>query len=176
MGGDIVSASADRSHICGSGVLGGRAGMPLTAKQLAGLLTRLANEPDAWSPRLLLPESGQKWWTRLASDPCVDVWFLSWLPGHSTDLHDHGGSAAACTVVHGELTEVRIAPNSACVRIPPHGGVNDHSRCQRDSRRVRDGSAAGGEHPCVFTAPGADDLLRDRSAWATQGEVDGRDG
>lgn len=38
----------------------------------------------------------------------VDRWLLSWLPGHNTDLHDHGNSAAAFTVVRGSLSEVRI--------------------------------------------------------------------
>jgi quercetin dioxygenase-like cupin family protein len=38
----------------------------------------------------------------------VDVWLLSWLPGHFTDLHDHGESAAAFTVVSGLLTERRL--------------------------------------------------------------------
>jgi quercetin dioxygenase-like cupin family protein len=32
---------------------------------------------------------------------------LTWLPGQATDLHDHGDSAAAFTVVRGRLEEVR---------------------------------------------------------------------
>jgi hypothetical protein len=68
----------------------------LTIEQLSGLVTRIAGEPNTWLPLLRMPEGRrQRWWTRLSSDPCVDVWLLAWLPGEATDLHDHGASAAA---------------------------------------------------------------------------------
>jgi len=93
-----------------------------TAQDLAELVTGLAERPDGWRSRLRLPESGGRWWTRLTSDPCVDVWLLSWLPGQATDLHDHGGSSAAFTVVRGELTEVRLARNGGAISIPRRPG------------------------------------------------------
>jgi quercetin dioxygenase-like cupin family protein len=34
-----------------------------------------------------------------------EVWLMSWLPGQSTDLHDHGSASGAFTVVSGVLTE-----------------------------------------------------------------------
>ncbi|WNV89969.1 cysteine dioxygenase family protein [Umezawaea sp. Da 62-37] len=34
-----------------------------------------------------------------------EVWLMGWLPGQSTDLHDHGGSTGAFTLVSGSLTE-----------------------------------------------------------------------
>jgi quercetin dioxygenase-like cupin family protein len=34
-----------------------------------------------------------------------EVWLMSWLPGQSTDLHDHGTATGAFTVVSGVLTE-----------------------------------------------------------------------
>lgn len=34
-----------------------------------------------------------------------EVWLMSWLPGQSTDLHDHGRTTGAFTVVSGLLTE-----------------------------------------------------------------------
>lgn len=103
---------------------GGRAVEALTIEQLSDLVGRIADRPDVWLPMLRLPESGQRWWTRLSSDLRVDVWLLSWLPGHATDLHDHGVSAAAFTVVRGELTEVRVTPNGPCARVPrPRGSM-----------------------------------------------------
>ncbi|MGQ0837518.1 cysteine dioxygenase [Actinokineospora sp.] len=38
----------------------------------------------------------------------LEVWLMSWLPGQSTDLHDHAQAAGAFTVVCGTLTE-RVA-------------------------------------------------------------------
>ncbi|MEU5696565.1 cysteine dioxygenase family protein [Actinosynnema sp. NPDC020468] len=35
-----------------------------------------------------------------------EIWLMSWLPGQSTDLHDHGRTTGAFTVVSGALTEV----------------------------------------------------------------------
>jgi quercetin dioxygenase-like cupin family protein len=34
-----------------------------------------------------------------------EVWLMSWLPGQSTDLHDHGSATGAFTIVSGVLTE-----------------------------------------------------------------------
>jgi mannose-6-phosphate isomerase-like protein (cupin superfamily) len=74
---------------------------------LAALVHTVAADEGVWLPRLVLPSRAERRWTRLSSDGEVDVWLLSWLPGHSTDLHDHGASAAAFTVVRGSLTELR---------------------------------------------------------------------
>ena len=44
----------------------------------------------------LLPTGGppaeDRWFTRLHGDDELDVWLISWVPGHTTELHDHGGS------------------------------------------------------------------------------------
>ena len=59
----------------------------------------------------LLPEGGvpgwQRWFTRIHGDDELDVWLISWVPGHPTELHDHGGSLGALTVVSGSLNEFR---------------------------------------------------------------------
>lgn len=51
----------------------------------------------------------QRWHQRIYRDPRVDVWLISWLPSQGTQLHDHGGSAGAFTVVTGELAEATYA-------------------------------------------------------------------
>ena len=79
----------------------------MSATELAALVRAVAADEQLWLPRLALPAAGERWWTRLVGDPSVDVWLLSWAPGHSTDLHDHGFSAAAFGVVRGRLTELR---------------------------------------------------------------------
>jgi hypothetical protein len=59
----------------------------------------------------LLPEGGvptdERWFTRLHGDDELDVWLISWVPGHSTELHDHCGSLGALTLLTGSLDEFR---------------------------------------------------------------------
>ena len=59
----------------------------------------------------LLPVGGipynERWFARLHSDDELDVWLISWVPGRSTALHDHGGSLGALTVLSGALRETR---------------------------------------------------------------------
>nr|WP_082951946.1 cysteine dioxygenase family protein [Mycobacterium kubicae] len=59
----------------------------------------------------LLPPGGvpetQRWFTRIHGDDELDIWLISWVPGHSTELHDHGGSIGALTVLSGSLNEYR---------------------------------------------------------------------
>jgi Cysteine dioxygenase type I len=59
----------------------------------------------------LLPTGGvpdaERWFTRIYGDGEVDIWLISWVPGHATELHDHGGSLGALTVLSGSLNEFR---------------------------------------------------------------------
>jgi Cysteine dioxygenase type I len=59
----------------------------------------------------LLPAAGvpsdRRWFTRLHTDDELDVWLISWVPGHTTELHDHGGSLGALTLLGGALHEFR---------------------------------------------------------------------
>jgi predicted metal-dependent enzyme (double-stranded beta helix superfamily) len=79
----------------------------LSLADLTTLVGTVCADPTIWQPRLQIPDGEQRWWTRLSTDRHVDVWLLSWLPGHTTELHDHGTSAAAFSVVRGSLVEVR---------------------------------------------------------------------
>ncbi len=80
---------------------------PLDRASLTALASAVARDRSCWEPRLRLPSGAERWWLLLHSWERADVWLLSWLPGHATDLHDHGGSAAAFAVLRGELAEVR---------------------------------------------------------------------
>lgn len=59
----------------------------------------------------LLPDGGvpetARWFTRIHGDEELDIWLISWVPGHATELHDHGGSLGALTVLSGSLNEFR---------------------------------------------------------------------
>lgn len=78
----------------------------LRTSQLAAVVREVAADQDSWRS-LVRFGTTERWWTRLRSDDVVDVWLLTWLTGTGTDLHDHGGSSAAFTVVEGMLNEVR---------------------------------------------------------------------
>ena len=56
--------------------------------------------------------TGERWFTRLHTDDELDVWLISWVPGHTTELHDHGGSLGALTVLTGALNEYRWSGDS----------------------------------------------------------------
>jgi predicted metal-dependent enzyme (double-stranded beta helix superfamily) len=61
---------------------------------------------DHLLPAAGIPSDG-RWFTRLHGNDEIDVWLISWVPGHSTELHDHGGSLGALTLLSGALDEFR---------------------------------------------------------------------
>lgn len=83
---------------------------PRTA-DLLSIARRYAADPDQWpfAPRF---DPRQRWYGRLAERPDHEVWLLTWLPGQTTDLHDHGGSAGAFVVISGTLIEQTVAAGS----------------------------------------------------------------
>ena len=52
----------------------------------------------------------ERWHVRLLRDERVDVWLISWTTDQGTQLHDHGGSLGAFSVVTGELSEASWDP------------------------------------------------------------------
>lgn len=82
---------------------------PLPPAELLALLSRVAADPGAWAAAVSF-SSGTRHWSRLPAPDGVDLWLLTWLPDQATDLHDHGDSAAAFTVLSGVVEEVRVEP------------------------------------------------------------------
>ena len=60
-----------------------------------------------------------RWYRRLTSDDATDVWLIGWATGQSTELHDHGDSLGAMTVVSGVLAERRWAPHRGGILVRP---------------------------------------------------------
>lgn len=97
----------------------------LDGEQLADLLRPLTDSAQLWRSLAQFGADG-RWWQRLHHSDQVDIWLLTWLTGHRTKLHDHGGSAGAFSVVTGALTEVRVTPDRADLSqtvVPPGGSV-----------------------------------------------------
>jgi hypothetical protein len=53
------------------------------------------------------PPADERWFTRVHGDDELDIWLISWVAGHPTELHDHGGSLGALTLLSGSLDEFR---------------------------------------------------------------------
>lgn len=108
----------------------------LPARAVRHLLLRVVTPPlnhsaeaTAWQ-RVVRFNSADRFYARLHSDSLVDVWLLTWLHDQSTDLHDHGLSAAAFTVVRGELLEVQATADA---------GLSSHRRLPGETTWVAPG-------------------------------------
>lgn len=88
---------------------------------LGEILDGLAQAVELWRPHLR-HDAHQRARVRLLDTPAYEVWLIGWLPGQSTELHDHGGSNAAYVVVDGELAISSSVPASDA---ESHGG-NGH--------------------------------------------------
>ncbi|MGH3488396.1 MAG: cysteine dioxygenase [Actinopolymorphaceae bacterium] len=78
----------------------------------AALLRRIAADPGTWRSRVEFGGREDRWYSRLDLDLHHEIWLISWLPGQSTGLHDHGAALGAFLVVEGTLTESTVQPAS----------------------------------------------------------------
>jgi len=93
----------------------------LSRSELAELTRRYTEEVRAGRHEVVA-DPDERWHVRLHCDDRVDVWLISWTESQGTELHDHGGSAGAFTVVEGTLTE------SVWVGSAAEGRLRDLSR------------------------------------------------
>lgn len=93
---------------------------------IAGLARELADTPDLWRP-LVKEDTAERWYVPLLVDGRSEAWLMGWPAWEGIELHDHGGSSGAFTVVQGTLQETWIAKR---------GGKLGH-------RRLRPGNLIG---------------------------------
>ncbi len=62
-------------------------------------------------------DADERWFERIFHDGRIDVWLITWVQSQGTELHDHGGSSGAFTVVSGELTESLVTGPAGNSRI-----------------------------------------------------------
>ncbi len=109
----MVSANlvADRAPLHPSAVRSVSGPTRLRQADLLHLTDRTADDVLSGSFDHLVPPAGiptdERWFVRLHGDDDVDIWLISWVPGHRTELHDHGGSLGALTLLSGALDEFR---------------------------------------------------------------------
>ena len=75
-----------------------------TAKHPALIAQEFALDRDRWKG-LLRYDPAERFSVLVERTDDHEVWLMSWLPGQSTDLHDHGSATGAFTIVSGVLTE-----------------------------------------------------------------------
>jgi hypothetical protein len=83
--------------------------------ELTSLTRRVAGEVRAGLHEVPI-DPLRRWYRRLSVEDAVDVWLIGWATGQATELHDHGGSLGAMTVVSGVLAERRWAPHRGGIR------------------------------------------------------------
>jgi predicted metal-dependent enzyme (double-stranded beta helix superfamily) len=76
---------------------------------LTALTRRYAAEVREGRHRVVV-DPHQRWYNLLRSDDTVDVWLITWATEQFAELHDHGESLGALTVVRGGLAEDRWVP------------------------------------------------------------------
>jgi mannose-6-phosphate isomerase-like protein (cupin superfamily) len=133
------------------------------ATGLAAIARAYADAPSSWpfAPRFALD---RRWYARLGADPTHEAWLLTWLPGQATDLHDHGGSAGAFTVVSGALTEQIVRVDQPRPVVPQTVTLPAGATRAFDARHVHRIVNAG-PHPAVSVhvyAPALREMTRYR--------------
>jgi hypothetical protein len=78
---------------------------PVDPRQLVEFSRFFADEVRAGKYPFVDFDADERWHQRIYRDPRIDIWLISWLPTQGTQLHDHGGSSGAFTVLSGTLTE-----------------------------------------------------------------------
>jgi predicted metal-dependent enzyme (double-stranded beta helix superfamily) len=108
----VTTLSADPSDLT---IPAGRAYPPLpelsrpTPAGLTRIIRVLALRSDLWRP-LMQSDTERRGYVRLAGGDGWEAWLLTWMPGQSTGLHDHGPSAGAFTVLTGAVEELTPVP------------------------------------------------------------------
>jgi len=153
----------------------------LDLAELRAIVERCAADVRAGVHRVEF-DRDQRWHVRLHCDDQVDVWLISWTRTQGTELHDHGDSAGAFTVVEGCLTE-SVWSGSA-----ERGRLVDHAREAGDAvvfgshyvHDVRNTAVASAVSVHAYSPPlrrmgfynvAGDGLVRRAEAWTDDPEA-----
>ena len=81
--------------------------MSLRIEELEAFVQQLAADTERWQP-LIRHDPGQRTYELIWEDEHVNAWVLCWSEDHDTGFHDHDVSAAAITVIAGNVREDRL--------------------------------------------------------------------
>jgi quercetin dioxygenase-like cupin family protein len=89
---------------------------------LAATLKVWADQTDVWQA-LIRHDPQERVYELVHRDAGVELYLVCWMPGHDTGFHDHDDSAAAITVLEGEITEERLSITGAVTRTLEKGAT-----------------------------------------------------
>ena len=81
--------------------------MNLSIQELEAFVQELAADTECWQ-HLIRHDSRQRTYELIWEDEQVNAWVLCWSEDHDTGFHDHDVSAAAITVIAGNVREDRL--------------------------------------------------------------------
>lgn len=86
----------------------------VTDAELERLARRYAANPNL---QLLSPDTGAHSCARLAQEPGVEIWLVSWPAGLPGTWHEHGGARGALAVAHGAVLQQAALPRGHSERL-----------------------------------------------------------
>jgi quercetin dioxygenase-like cupin family protein len=103
--------------------------MSLALDELSAFAANLAADSESWR-ELVRHDPDQRIYELLWDDEDVNAWLICWSQDDDTGFHDHDASAAAITVIEGQVREDRLRLNGepsstvsgpgALITIPPN--------------------------------------------------------
>jgi quercetin dioxygenase-like cupin family protein len=91
------------------------------------MLYEWARDEDVWRP-LVRHDEQERVYELVHRDADVELYLVCWMPGHDTGFHDHDHSAAAITVLTGEITEERLSLGGSVSRRLQEGAAVEIAR------------------------------------------------
>lgn len=82
-------------------------GRDLSRDELAAYVAALAEREGLWASRVR-HDPAARVFESLGTDDHLEVWVISWMPGHDTGFHDHDLSSGAVACVRGQVREWRM--------------------------------------------------------------------
>ena len=96
-------------------------------------------------------EPAERRYQRVLATAAYDAWVIHWPTGELLDLHDHGGSAGAFSVVSGELDEATVAAGTTVIRTLATGDTSEFSSSHVHAVANRGAAVATSVH--VYSPP-----------------------
>jgi quercetin dioxygenase-like cupin family protein len=81
--------------------------MSLSQEELVAFVEGLAADVDRWQPHVH-HDPDERVYELIWEDEDVNAWLICWSEDHDTGFHDHDESAAAITVLDGQVREDRL--------------------------------------------------------------------